>query len=125
MCIKDLRPTLFLFQFFHEMDVDRAVRGGPWTFNQNLLVINRLTFGVNPVLVPLFHVDFRIQVHNLPCDFMSERVCKEMGNYIGTFVEADANNFIGIWGSYMCIRVSIDVRKPLKKKMKIKKTGGA
>ena len=30
-------------------------------------------------------------------------------------------NFGGIWKNYMRIRVSIDVRKPLKKRMKIKK----
>ena len=54
VCIKDLWPTLFLFQFFHEMDMDRVVRGGPWTFNQNLLLISRLEVGMNPVQVPLF-----------------------------------------------------------------------
>ena len=54
---------------------------------------------------------------------MSEKVGKEIGNFIGKFVEADANNFSGIWHNYMRIRVAIDVRSPLKRRMKIKKQG--
>ncbi|XWS54770.1 hypothetical protein CRYUN_Cryun10bG0117700 [Craigia yunnanensis] len=96
VCIKDLRPILFLFQFFHEMDLERVVKGGPWTFNQNLLLTSRLEIGMNPVHVPLYQADFSIQVHDLPCGFRSERVCKEVGNCVGSFVEVDANNFGGI-----------------------------
>ena len=29
VCIKDLSPTLFLFQFFHEIDVRRVLESGP------------------------------------------------------------------------------------------------
>lgn len=31
--IKDLSPTLFLFQFFNEVDVKRVLDSGPWTFD--------------------------------------------------------------------------------------------
>ena len=69
-------------------------------------------------------VDFWVQVHDLPCGFMSEKVVIQVGNYIGTFKEGDPNNFGGHWKSYMLIRVSFDSRKPLKRKMQIKKKGG-
>ena len=55
---------------------------------------------------------------------MSEKVCKEVGNYIGRFIKSDTSNFGGLWRNYLRIRVFIDVRKPLKRKMKIKKAGG-
>ena len=74
--------------------------------------------------MPLFHVEFWIQVHELPCGFMFEKVCKEIGNYIGSHIELDVNNFIGVWRIFMRIRVAIDVRKPLKQCMRIKKVGG-
>ncbi|KAM7501804.1 hypothetical protein LguiB_000708 [Lonicera macranthoides] len=32
MWAKDLDSNLFLFQFNHEMDLERVVRDGPWTF---------------------------------------------------------------------------------------------
>ena len=55
---------------------------------------------------------------------MSEKVCKEVGNYIGRFIKSDTSNFGGLWRNYLRIRVFIDVRKPLKRKMNIKKAGG-
>ncbi|XWS52451.1 hypothetical protein CRYUN_Cryun11dG0071500 [Craigia yunnanensis] len=58
VCIKNLSPSLFLFQFFHEMDVERVIKGGPWTFNQHLLLFFKLSIKVNPTQVQLFEVDF-------------------------------------------------------------------
>ena len=124
VCIKELSPTLFLFQFFHEIDMDRVVKGGPWTFNQHLLITSRVQVGDNPMQIPLFLSEFWIQVYDLPCGFMSEKVAKEIGKFIGVYIEADAKNFDGIWRNFMRIRVAIDVRKPLKKRMRIKKLGG-
>ena len=62
-------------------------------------------------------------MYDLPCGFMSEKVAKEIGKFIGVYIEADAKNFNGIWRNFMRIRVAIDVRKPLKKRMRIKKLG--
>ena len=62
-------------------------------------------------------VDFWVQVHDLPCGFMSEKVAIQVRNYIRTFKEGDPNNFGGYWKSYMRIRVSFDSHKPLKLKM--------
>ena len=39
-------------------------------------------------------------------------------------MESDENNLMGIWKTYMRIRVTIDVRKPLKRRMNLKKVGG-
>ncbi|XWS62033.1 hypothetical protein CRYUN_Cryun07bG0176100 [Craigia yunnanensis] len=56
--IKELSLTLFLFQFFHELDIDRVVNKGPWIFNQHLLITSRLKVGDNPSQIPLFFSDF-------------------------------------------------------------------
>lgn len=37
---------------------------------------------------------------------------------------SDPKNFQGLWRSYLRIKVAIDVRHPLKSKMRIKKSGG-
>ena len=52
---------------------------------------------------------------------LSETVCKEIGNYIGSYIESNINNFSGVWRTYMHIRVSIDVQNSLKQLMCIKK----
>ncbi|XWS15361.1 hypothetical protein CRYUN_Cryun35bG0090100 [Craigia yunnanensis] len=124
VCIKDLSLLLFLFQLFNELDFERVIKRGPWTFNQHLLITSRLKIGDNPSQVPLDLAASWIQLHEVPYGFKSEKVEKDIGNYLGLFIESDPNNFGGIWRNYMRIRVSFDVWKPLKKRMRIKKASG-
>ena len=63
-------------------------------------------------------------MYNLPIGFLSEKVLTNIGNYIREFQSSDPNNFMGVWRNYMRIRVSIDVRKPLKQRLRLKNEGG-
>ncbi|WOG81854.1 hypothetical protein DCAR_0101008 [Daucus carota subsp. sativus] len=121
--IKRLEPNLFLFQFNHEVDINRVIEGSPWTYDRMQLVFERLKEGDNPRFVEINKLDFWVQLHDLQPGFMSERVCKEVGNYIGEFLESDGNNFIGVWRDYLRIRVRMQIDKPIKRHMKIKKSG--
>lgn len=38
-------PNLFMFKFFHELDVQRVMDDGPWTFNNQALMVKRLEMG--------------------------------------------------------------------------------
>jgi 14-3-3 protein epsilon len=122
--IKEATAGLFLFQFAHEMDMDAVLNGGPWSFNNQMLIIKRVQLGVQIENIPLYHVDFWVQVHNLPTGLMAERVGKTLANYIGSFVEYDKNNKGSFWREYMRIKVRVDVRQPLKKESRVKNQGG-
>ncbi|KAJ8648294.1 hypothetical protein MRB53_001317 [Persea americana] len=124
VCIKDPSPTLFLFQFFHEIDVNWVLETRPWTFDKHILLVKRLEENEQPHNVPLFHTSFWVQIYNLPIGFLSEKILKDIGNYIGLFLDSNENNLMGVWRNYMRVRVSIDVRKPLQRRMRIKKAGG-
>lgn len=80
----------------------------------------RLQNGENPRNVDLNTIDLWVQVHDLRISFMSEKILKGIGNYVGKFVDCCPNNFTGGWRDYMRIRVSIDLRVSLKRRMKIK-----
>jgi hypothetical protein len=122
--IKDAGNGLFLFQFSHELDMEGVLQGGPWSFDNRMLVVGRVQLGVQIENIPLHHVDFWVQVHNLPAGFMAEKVGRALANYIGSFVEYDKNNNSSFWRKYMRIRVRVDVRQPLKKEKKVKSEGG-
>ncbi|XP_074344237.1 uncharacterized protein LOC141683421 [Apium graveolens] len=117
--IKDLKPGLFLFQFYHIDDLKWVVNGGPWSFDSALLVLNVIKPGEDPTKVALFEVDFWIQIHDLPVGYMSEAVGKQLGNFFGSFIQYDSNNNSSIWRDFLRLRVRVDVRKPLKRKKKI------
>lgn len=124
MYVKELEPNLYLFQFYHELDIKRVLEGSLWTFNRALLVFERLEEGDNPLNIKLNHVDMWVQVHDLQVGFRSERVIKDIGNYIGSFVQNDVNNFSGVWREFFRMHVKIDINEPLRRKMKLKKKGG-
>lgn len=121
ICIKEINSHLFLFQFFHILDLKRVMDGGPWSFDNHLLLLHHLKRGEVPTSLPLFHAQFWIQIHDLPVGFMSESVGRQLGNFIGTFKEYDLNNNSdGLWKNYMRIQVSLDVQVSLKRWKKIR-----
>lgn len=121
--MKELDMNLFIFQFYHEVDVKRVMEGCPWSFNRRALVMVRLKEGENPRGVELNSLDLWVQVHDLKAGFMSDKVLKGIGNYIGISVASCSTNFIGVWREHMRIRVTINLSSPLKRRMKIKLSG--
>lgn len=124
MSVKELAVNRVLFQFFHDVDLKRILEDGPWFFEQSLLVLRRLEINESLFDVQLTESDFWVQIHNLPVGFLSEKIVEAIGSYVGVYKHADKSSFDGSWKAFLRIRVSIDVTKPLKHKMKIKKTGG-
>ncbi|XP_039017073.1 uncharacterized protein LOC120147892 [Hibiscus syriacus] len=73
----------------------------------------------NSQLVDLNLVGFWVLSNDVPVGFISEQVAKQLGNFIGVFIEFDAKAVtLGYKGSLQFC-VLLDVRKPLKKKKKI------
>lgn len=62
--IKEATDGRFLFQFSHQLDMEAALTRGPWTFDNQLLVLEKVWVGVQIYNIPLYYVDFWVQVHN-------------------------------------------------------------
>jgi 14-3-3 protein epsilon len=105
--------------------MEAVLNGGPWTFDNNMLIVDRVQLGMQIENIPLFHADFWVQIHNLPAGFMQEKVGIKLANYIGTFMEYDKNNNTSFWRQYMRVRVKVDVRQPLKKGQRVRDKEGA
>jgi 14-3-3 protein epsilon len=99
--------------------MEAVLNGGPWTFDNNMLILERVQLGMQIEQIPLTHVNMWVQVHDLPMGFMKEQVGTKLANYIGNFLEYDKNNNSSFWRQYMRIRVKIDVRSPLKRDAKV------
>lgn len=117
--MKELDLNFYLFQFYHELDIKRVMEDCPWSFNRRALIVTRLKNGENPRNVDLNSMDW-VQVNDLRIDFMFEKILKGNENYVGKFVDSCPNNFTGVWRDYMRIRISINLKVPLKRRMKIK-----
>ncbi|XP_060961729.1 uncharacterized protein LOC133031950 [Cannabis sativa] len=122
--VKEMKPNLYLFQFYHEIDIKLVINGSPWTFNRLPLIFGRVPRGGDPKAVKLNQIDMWVQIHGLSTGFMKKKVVSTAANYIGSFVESDPKNYNGLWREYLRVRVTVNIDIPLKRLMKLKKTGG-
>ncbi|MBA0770232.1 hypothetical protein Gotri_018892, partial [Gossypium trilobum] len=74
--ISDLRGKIFLFRFFHKIDIEWVVNGAPWTFNNHLLVFHCLKDGEDLMKISLVLSTFWVQIHELPPGLFSESIAK-------------------------------------------------
>lgn len=64
-----------------------------------------------------------MQVYCIPRGLLSENILRSVGNSVGKFIRMDTNALDGVWKPYTRIRVMINVEKPLKRRLKIKREG--
>ncbi|KAK6141886.1 hypothetical protein DH2020_024364 [Rehmannia glutinosa] len=124
MSVKDIGDQRFLFQFYHKLDLQRILDGGPWSFDNLMLMLAQLYPSVVPMTIPMHSLLFWVQIFNLPIGCLNENVGRQLGNFIGSFVEYDPKNSSSVWRSFMRIRVNVDIRVPLKRFKKVKLQGG-
>ncbi|GMI86525.1 hypothetical protein HRI_002321800 [Hibiscus trionum] len=96
IAISELGENRYLFRFFHPVDMERIEGGAPWNFNTRLLIFHRLKVGENPMEVPLHFAPFWILVYDVLHGYMSERVARQLGAFIGTFIEYDSKQFLWV-----------------------------
>lgn len=119
MVAKEISPNLFVFYFFHAKDVKRVLEDGPWSYDQNLLILQRLGRNESPFEATLDRADFWIQIHKIPQPLTNVKMAELIGASLGRFIKADVSHFDGTWNAFIRIRVSIEIHKPLKKMVRI------
>lgn len=95
--------------------------GGPWSFEQVMLVYHQVKEGEDSLAVPLQQVEMWVHIYDIPRGFLSENILKSVGSSIGKYIRSDPGIFEGGWKPYVRIRVSLNVEKPLKRRVKIKR----
>lgn len=56
---------------------------------------------------------------------LTEKILQSIGNHIGEFIKTDPANMNGGWKQFVRIRVALDIKKPLKRRMKLKRENGS
>lgn len=68
--IKELEPGVFLFQFYHKEDMQWVLKGGPWSFDNAMIVMAEIPNGEEPLNVPLWYVNMWMQIYDIPSGLM-------------------------------------------------------
>ncbi|TXG66887.1 hypothetical protein EZV62_008162 [Acer yangbiense] len=117
--VEVVQDNTFLFYFRNQGDRFWILSGGPWTFDNCLLVLEKPS-GVRDIISLAFNrVAFWLQIPNAPLLCMT----KEMGEFIGHLIGELRDIDVGItgecFGKYMRLKVAVDVSKPLKRFLRL------
>lgn len=122
--INHVGKNTFQFQFFHWKDKEKILAGQPWHFDKFSILFGELENITNLSDIQLFHIPMWVRYYDVPFKGRSNHAnARMLGDKIGQFMEMDQSVDVGLEKS-MRIRVSVDVREPLKSTVAFKSRGG-
>ncbi|XP_058782243.1 uncharacterized protein LOC131656565 [Vicia villosa] len=112
--IQELSKNLFLFKFATKRDLENVLKNGPWSFDHNLLVLERVSGEEQPSDLNMHFVVFWVRIYELPLMLRSETMAWKIGGILGTFEEMDQKDAHRN-GRFLRIKVKMDLKLPLKR----------
>ncbi|CAN6268596.1 unnamed protein product [Urochloa humidicola] len=110
---KDLGENRFLFTFLQAAGKRRALEDGPWMFGKDLVVMVDLDETKSIEEMEFVFIPIWVRVMKLPFGMMNKVVGEAIGGELGSFVCMDLDEDDTALGSYLRIKVRLDIRKPL------------
>ena len=105
--------NLFQFKFQSEYKLDRILRGGPWTFDNQLLMLTWSRTGMSANNVVLEHASLWVQIWGVPFDMMSPNVATEVGNKMGVVEDVECRRRMDEQNFFLRDKVALPISKPL------------
>ncbi|KAL5865350.1 hypothetical protein ACOSQ3_002864 [Xanthoceras sorbifolium] len=121
--VENVKENVYAFHFQNMMDRRRVLLGGPWNFDNALLVLEVPTGYGDFSEMKFRWAEFWVQVHNVPLVCMTRNVGLFLGKHIGQVKEIDVGASGDCLGKFLRIRVAIDILKPLKRVLRVKLEG--
>lgn len=110
--IREVSQNLFLFRFVSTRERNFVVRGGPWIFDRQNVMLAVFRPNDIPSQVPLTKVPYWVQVHGLEVWLRKAKIASTLGAAFAGLLgwdRSDANRF----GDFFRVRVWVDVTVPL------------
>ena len=101
-----------LFIFDNKEVVDRILSSEPWSFDKSLIVLERYDRRTPLDDLKLDKASFWVQVHNIPIGYRNKSVAADICEGIGQ-VDRSRDDAESDGGSYIRVRVTLDVFQPL------------
>lgn len=111
---RELNKNLSGFKFATKRDLEFVIRNGPWNFDRNLLVLDRVSGEEQPSGVNMHFGTFYIRVYDLSLMLRSKTMAKKIEDIMGSFEEMGSREAHRI-GRFLRIKVKMDLKQPMKR----------
>ena len=113
--IIEVSLNLFQFKFQSKFDMACTVQDGPWSFDNQLLLLQRWQKGLTVGNIKLEHASLWIQIWGAPFDMVSLQIAREFGNRLGRVKEVEGQLWQDDLNYFMRVKVALLIVKPLRK----------
>lgn len=79
--VREVNGGVYIFQFYHAVDMNRILDMSPWSFNNQTLLKEKMGDFENSCDVPLNHMYMWVKVFGLKASFKSESVAPCVKNF--------------------------------------------
>ncbi|KAL5835266.1 hypothetical protein ACOSQ4_014763 [Xanthoceras sorbifolium] len=102
--VEVIGTNIFVFTFNSSVDRSRVLAGGPWCFDNALLVLEESAGAEVLANIKFVRVMFWVQIHNTPLLCMNKETCQFLGSLIGEAVKVDLGMAGDCFGKYLRVR---------------------
>lgn len=81
--------NLFQLKFQSEFEMNRVFKGGPWSFDNQVLILIRWNTGMTADNVKFDSVSLWVQIWGTPFDLVSPTIAEIVGSRLGLVVEVE------------------------------------
>ena len=114
--ITDVGEGLIQFKFALESQLMWVVNNGPWSFDNDLLLLRRWEKGMTTFSVSVLHIPIWVQVWGLPFDLINEEAGRDIGSGIGKVVYVDCKAISSNQSRFLRIRVEMPLDKLIRRR---------
>ena len=118
--VSDLGENKVMFLFQKKEDMEKVLLLSPWSFDKYLLILHKLVRGEAVKDTKFDRSPFWAQLHGLPTMCQTKEVGMSIGATLGEVEKVDANGKGFCLGSFLRIRVLMDVSLPLCRGRKVR-----
>lgn len=99
--IKDMGENLTFFKFENECDLERVLEHEPWTYDNHLVIFEKVLENVPISALPFKFTTIWVQIHDLPVHCMNPATRDSIGNSLGTVLQMTDSEEEGGKGNYL------------------------
>uniref|UniRef100_A0A803P8W5 Reverse transcriptase domain-containing protein n=1 Tax=Cannabis sativa TaxID=3483 RepID=A0A803P8W5_CANSA len=111
--VSEMHSDLFLLTIGCAGDKMRIQNGEPWHYLNHIILLHSPIHLQNVSRNDFTKVQFWVQIHRLPFLSKSRALAMKVGEWIGEYIDVYEDSLHEGWGSFIRIRVWIDVSLPL------------
>ncbi|TXG72521.1 hypothetical protein EZV62_001100 [Acer yangbiense] len=121
--IEPIIGNVFAFHFNNLDDKKKIMAGGPWSFNDALIVMVEPEGKGDIQHMKFNKTEFWIQIRNALLICMTEEIGRFLGSIVGEVVDFDTSDSGSYMTKYLRVQVILEIDKPLRRCLRVNVLG--